>query len=184
MSERNPSVAQQPVAPTQSTLTQAQFEQPPLFQQSSTLKPHNINLTKAPLPDELLTSQIEQQQLHPVATRPAPVRWSPELRQPKQWRPKPLLIGWALILVLSGLVVALDGLWFSLSALVLYSGLVFWLVALLRQGLNLPVGRVLLPLGLLLVLIGVDLTVLNIPVIGSLLLVFGLWLLWRQFRPS
>lgn len=167
-----------------STPEQPRFEQPTLFQQPSMLKPHNINLTKAPLPDELPASQIEQQQLHPVATRPAPVRWSPEQRQPKQWRPKPLLIGWALILVLSGLVVALDGLWFSLSALLLYSGLVFWLVALLRQGLNLPVGRVLLPLGLLLVLIGVDLTVLNIPVIGSLLLVFGLWLLWRQFRPS
>ena len=36
----------------------------------------------------------------------------------------------------------------------------------------------------MLVLIGVDLTVLDIPVIGSLLLAFGLWLLWRQFRPS
>jgi len=157
---------------------------PSPFQQPNTLKPHNINLTKAPLPDELLVSPIEQQQLHPVATQPAPVRWSPAQRAPQQWRPKPLLIGWALILVLSGLVAAVDGLWFSMHALVLYSGLVFWLVALLRQGLNLPVGRVLLPLGLLLVLIGVDLTVLDIPVIGGLLLVFGLWLLWRQFRPS
>lgn len=168
MSERKPSVLQQPT----------------VFEQPTVLKPHNINLTKAPLPDELPVAQVEAQQLHPIATRPAPVRWSAEQRQPKQWRPKPLLIGWALILVLSGLVVTLDGVWFSAPALLLYSGLVFWLVALLRQGLNLPVGRVLLPLGLLLVLMGVDLTVLDIPVIGALLVSFGLWLLWRQFRPS
>lgn len=157
---------------------------PSLHQQPATIKPHNINLTKAPLPDEVIASSLAAQQLHPVATQPAPVRWSPVQREPKQWQPKPLLIGWALILVLSGLVVAFDGVWLSIQALLLYSGLIFWLVALLRQGLNLPVGRVLLPLGLLLVLIGVDLTVLDIPVIGSLLLSFGIWLLWRQFRPN
>ena len=158
---------------------------PSLLQQPTTLKPHNINLNKLPLPDELNLSLLpEAQQLQPVATRPSPVRWAAEQRQPKQWRPKPLLIGSAFIVLLSGLVVALDGIWFSIQALMLYSGLIFWLVALLRQGLNLPVGRVLLPLGLLLVLIGIDLTVLDIPVIGSMLLIFGGWLLWRQFRVS
>lgn len=159
-------------------------QKPSLHQQPVTIKPHNINLTKAPLPDDLIVPNLAEQQLHPVATRPSPVRWAAEQREPKQWRPKPLLIGWALILMLSGLVVAFDGIWFSIQALLLYSGLVFWLVALLRQGLNLPVGRVLLPLGLLLVLVGVDLTVLDIPVIGGVLLIFGVWLLWRQFRPS
>lgn len=159
-------------------------QKPSLHQQPVTIKPHNINLTKSPSPDDLIAPTLAEQQLHPVVTRPAPVRWAAEQREPKQWRPKPMLIGWALILVLSGLVVALDGLWFSVQALLLYSGLVFWLVALLRQGLNLPVGRILLPLGLLLVLVGIDLTVLDIPVIGSVLLIFGMWLLWRQFRPS
>ena len=159
-------------------------QKPSLHQQPVTIKPHTINLTKAPRPEDLTTPPLEQQQLHPVATRPSPVRWAAEQRQPKQWRPKPLLIGSALIVLLSGLVVAFDGIWFSIQALLLYSGLIFWLVALLRQGLNLPVGRVLLPLGLLLVLIGIDLTVLDIPVMGSMLLIFGGWLLWRQFRVS
>ena len=157
---------------------------PSLVQPPTTLKPHNINLTKAPLPEDLLASPLEAQQLHPVATRPSPVRWAAEHRAPKQWRPKPLLIGWALILVLSGLVVALDGVWFSIQALLLYSGLIFWLVALLRHGLNLPVGWVLPPLGLLFVLVGVEFTLLDIPVMGILLLSGGAWLLWRQFRPS
>ncbi|MEC7120935.1 MAG: hypothetical protein VXW65_13685 [Pseudomonadota bacterium] len=135
-------------------------------------------------PDSLVPP-IESQRLHPIATRPSPIQWSPEQRAPKVWRPKPLKIGMALLLVGAGLTIVLPGIWFSFGAFLVHAGLVFWLVALLRQGLNQPVGRFLLPMGLLFLLLGIDqLTLTDIPVLGILVVVFGGWLLWQQFKPK
>jgi len=114
----------------------------------------------------------------PTTTRSSPPQWRPD-PQPR-YRLSPWGIATPLILLAIALNTSLSGVAFSFGAFLIELGVIFWLVIVLRQGLDQPYSALLLPLGAVSVLMGLE-WIVNIPFWATLLVVLAVWLIWRQF---
>lgn len=146
-------------SPSTSGLADVDVDQP------STVDPHTLMPTD-PAP-----------QL-PTTTRPSPPQWRPD-SQPR-YRLSPWGIATPLILLAIALNSSLSGVAFSFGAFLIELGLIFWLVIILRKGLDQPYSALLLPLGFVSLLMGLE-WIVNIPFWSVLLVVLAVWLIWRQF---
>jgi hypothetical protein len=144
--------------------------------------PHNIDLDKKTDLSDLDALNPSSLSTREVVTQPSPPIWTSERSQRQGfWRPSPWGIAISLLLLCGGLDIALSGPFFSAGAFLIEVGLAFWLVIILRQGLDQPYSSLLLPFGLVFFLLGLEVLV-DIPLIGSLVVMLGLWVLWGQIR--
>lgn len=145
-------------------------------------KPHSIDLNKKSDASDLAALKPSPLSAKVVVTRPSPPLWTTQRAHRQNfWRPSPWGIAISLLLLCGGLNIALSGPFFSAGAFLIEVAVAFWLVIVLRQGLDQPYSSLLLPFGLVFFLVGLELLV-DIPLIGSLVVMLGLWMLWAQIR--